>query len=305
MNNKALSCKWLSSNACVTRSALFVALASVTWAVQTSAAGLQPMSEEAMAGITGQAALGFDIIETADADFSRFTLGMEVEVQTNIDTLAFGEDANGAADVGINHFALGHIARADGVQFDGKSYSANDIVPFVGLDPYFELAEKDGNIQGFRFGFSESRGTVSGDIDTLSGQIGMELVDSEGNVQAGQMLRSDGSANTHRATHFGLAGEGTDCAAGNRCTELSNLQTLEVGQRRDDGTADFTRDFFISFQKEDTEWVIPNSGGQTIQTQAGVFFNLPTAMRMELQQLQTQGLPRARTEFIDRGENLF
>lgn len=268
-------------------------------------AGMEPLSDQAMASVTGQAVLAHDVIQTAENDFSRFTLGMEVEVQTNINTLAFGEDAAGVSDVGIRQFSLGHIARTDGVQFDGKTYAANEIVPFVGLDPYFELAERNGDIQGFRLGFTQARGTVSGDISTLSGQIGMEVQDSDGSILAGQMLRADGSENTHRATHYGLAGAGTDCGAGQRCTELSNLQTLEVGRRLEDGSADFTNEFFMSFQREATEWVIPNSGGKTVQTPAGVFFNLPTAMRVDIQQLETQGLPRARTEHIDRGLNLF
>ncbi|MDX1589452.1 MAG: hypothetical protein R3296_10990 [Oleiphilaceae bacterium] len=267
--------------------------------------GMEPLSEEDMANVTGQAVLGYDVVATTEADFSRFTLGMDVEVQTNIHTLAFGEDADGAADVGINHFSLGHIAREDGVQFDGQTYSAHEIVPFVGKDPYFELAERDGDIRGFRFGFTQARGTVSGDMDTLSGQIGMEVEGRDGNIQPGQMLRADGSVNTHRATHYGLSGDGTDCSAGNRCTALSSLRTLEVGKRLEDGSAGFTDEFFMSFQREATEWIIPNSGGQTVQTQAGVFFNLPTAMRVDIQQLESQGLPRARTEHIDRGLDLF
>jgi len=296
---------WRSDNllSLAVASALLGAVA-LTGAANAQAGGMERISDEELGEVTGQAVLGYDVIETAEADFTRFTMGMEMEVQTNINSIAYGTDADGVSDVGMEHFSLGHIARTDGVQLDGQNYSANEIVPFVGLDPYFELAEKDGDIQGFRFGFSEARGTLSGDISTLSGQIGMELED-DGEIYQGQMLREDGTENTHRATHFGLEGEGTDCSSGVRCTSLSNLQTLEIGSRNEDGTAGFTNDFFLSFQKQDTEWALPGTPGETISTQAGVFFNLPTAMRMDLQQLETQGAPRARTEHIDRGMGLF
>lgn len=284
---------------------IFAALALGIAAVPSAFAGMEPMSEEEMGQVTGQASmLGLDVSTNEQAEFTRYTIGMETELQMNMEELALGDDGS-SADVGINHLSLGHIAREDGVQFDGQTYSANDIVPFVGFDPFFEMAQQDGDVIGFRIGFTQARGTLSGDIQSLTGRLGMELEDDEGNVHDGQLLQADGTPDNQRATHFGLAGEDftTDCDAGENCVPLNMLQTLEVGERDEDGNADFTDSFFISFQQQDLDWVAPD--GQSVSTDSGVFFNIPTAMRQEMQQLQSEGLPRARTEFIDRGEGLF
>lgn len=270
----------------------------------SQAGGLEPMSDSEMGDVTGQSMLGVDVAETEDADFTRYTIGMESEMQMNMREMVLGEDADGAAaDVGINHLSLGHIAREDGVQFDGQEYDANDIVPFVGMDPYFEMAQSGDDVVGFRLGFTEARGTLSGDISTLTGRLGMEVVDDEGDVHDGQLLQEDGSADNQRATHFGLE-DADGCGA--TCVALNTMQTLEVGERDDDGNADFTNDFFISFQQEGMEWQSPGSGGEeTVSTDAGVFFNIPTAMQVDLQQLQDNGLERSRTEYIDRDMGLF
>lgn len=263
--------------------------------------GLEPMSESEMGNVTGQSMLGVDVAETEDADFTRYTIGMETEMQMNMDEMALGEDGDGA-DVGIDHLSLGHIARQDGTQFDGNEYDENDIVPFVGMDPYFEMAQNGDDVVGFRLGFTEARGTLSGDISALTGRLGME-VEHDGEVHDGQLLQDDGSADNQRATHFGL--EDDECGA--TCVALNSMQTLEVGERNEDGEAEFTNDFFISFQQEGMEWQSPGNGGEgdTVSTDAGVFFNIPTAMQVDLQQLQDDGLERSRTEYIDRDMGLF
>ncbi len=267
----------------------------------SQAGGLEPMSNEEMGDVTGQSMLGVDVATTDDADFTRYTIGMESEMQMNMEEMALGEDGEGA-DVGIDHLSLGHIAREDGTQFDGNEYNANDIVPFVGMDPYFEMAQNDGDVVGFRLGFTEARGTLSGDISALTGRLGMEVEDEDGDIHDGQLLQDDGSADNQRATHFGLEDED---GCGDACVALNTLQTLEVGDRDDDGNADFTNDFFISFQQEGMEWQSPGDSGEAVETDAGVFFNIPTAMQVDLQQIQDDGLQRSRTEYIDRGEGLF
>ena len=274
--------------------AFFAALALGIATVPAAFAGMEPMSDKEMGEVTGQASmLGLDVSTSDQAEFTRYTIGMETELQMNMTDLALGEDADGM-DVGINQLSLGHISR-----------DTNEIVPFVGFDPYFEMAQDGGDVIGFRIGFSQARGSLSGNINSLTGRLGMELVDEDEEVHEGQLLNSDGEVNNQRASHFGIAGEEvtTDCDAGTNCVPLTDLQTLEVGERDDDGNADFTDSFFISVQQQDLDWVAPN--GQSVGTDAGVFFNIPTSMRQDMQQLQSDGLPRARTEFIDRGQGLF
>ena len=266
-------------------------------------AEMEPMSDQEMGDVTGQSMLGLDVAQTDEADFTRYTVGLEADFQMNMEKLAVGEDTSGA-DVAVDHLSFGHIARQGGVQFDGKDYAAGDIVPFIGRDPYLELAEDNGNVVGFRMGFTESRGTLSGDIGALTGRLGIELKDSQGNVQQGQLLQADGTASNQRATHYGLSGS-ADCSSGVDCAALSAFQTLEIGDRNAEGNADFTNDFFISFQNKALEWQTPGGTG-TVQTDPGVFLNIPTAMRKDLSALQNDVVaPRARTEYIDRGKGLF
>ena len=267
----------------------------------SAVAEMEPMSDKEMGSVTGQAMLGLDVNQTSQADFTRYTIGSRSELQMNMQELALGETSSGT-DVQVNNLSLGHIARTDGTQFDGNSYSANDIVPFVGVDPYLELAEDSGNVVGFRMGFTEARGTLSGKFGTLSGQLGIELEDSSGNVQQGQLLNSSGAATSKRATHFGVAG--SDCST--ECAPLSAIQTLEVGERNADGSAAFTNDFFISFQNQALDWQTPGDATGTVSTESGVYINIPTAMRLDLQSLQNDTVvPRKRTEYIDRGQGLF
>lgn len=267
-------------------------------------AEMKAMSDQEMGEVTGQSMLGLDVAQTSEADFTRYTVGMEADFQMNMEELAVGETDTGA-DVAVDHLSFGHIARQDGQQFDGKTYSEGDIVPFIGRDPYLELAENNGDVVGFRVGFTEARGTLSGDISTLTGRLGIELEDANGNVQQGQLLHSDGTANNQLATHYGLA-DSADCSSGGEdCAALNAFETLEVGNRNANGNADFTNDFFLSFQDKPLEWQTPGGNG-SVQTDAGVFMNVPTAMRVKLQKL-TQDVvsSRKRTEYIDRGKGLF
>ncbi len=284
----------------VRESVIGLVLIAATSAAQ---AEMEPMSDQEMGKVTGQSMLGLDVAQTSEADFTRYTVGLEADFQMNMEELAVGEDTTGA-DVAVDHLSFGHIARQSGTQFDGNDYAAGEIVPFIGRDPYLELAEENGNVVGFRMGFTESRGTLSGDISALTGRLGIELEDSQGNVQPGELLQADGTANNQRATHYGLSSS-ADCSSGVDCAALSAFQTLEVGDRNADGNADFTNDFFISFQNKALEWQTPGDTG-TVQTDPGVFLNIPTAMREDLQSLQNNVVaPRARTEYIDRGEGLF
>ncbi|MEQ6886945.1 DUF6160 family protein [Salicola sp. Rm-C-2C1-2] len=267
-------------------------------------AEMKPMSDQEMGDVTGQSMLALDVTESGGKDFTRYTVGAEADFQMNMEELAVGETANGA-DVAVDHLSFGHIARQAGDQFDGNNYSAGDIVPFIGRDPYLELADdQNGDVVGFRVGFTESRGTLSGDISSLTGRLGIDIVDG-GTTKQGQLLQDDGTANNQRATHYGLA-DSADCSpGGSGCAPLSAFETLEVGERKSDGGAGFTNNFFISFQNEAVEWNSPEGQG-SVQTDAGVFLNIPTAMRVELQELEKDVVsPRSRTEYIDRGEGLF
>ncbi|WP_166264428.1 hypothetical protein [Marinobacter caseinilyticus] len=265
-------------------------------------AELTPISDKEMGEVQGQAMIAVDRTIGTSEQFTRVTLGMDAEIQTNIDSLALGETVNGT-DLAVDHLSLGHISsNAAQVQLDGQTYAVGDIVPFVGADPYFELAEQNGEVVGFRFGLNKARGTLSGDIGSFSGNIGLQIDDGSGVGQAATLFDAAGSGTSYQATHIGLVG--ADCAtAGGQCAPLSNLQTLDVGVDNGDGTVGFAEDFFLSFQKQAVEWTDVDGAG-AVAANPGVFFNVPTSMTLDLQTLQN-GIPRARTEYIDRGMGLF
>ncbi len=265
-------------------------------------AELRPISEQEMEQVRGQGMIAVDLGGSAANRTTRITLGLDAEVQTNIASLAFGDTGDGT-DVLIDQLSLGHIATdANRVQIDGQTYAVDEIVPFVGRDPYIELAEENGEVIGFRVGFNQARGTLSGDIESFSGHLGIQLEDADGNVSAAQLFDANGNATQTRATYVGLADAATDCATNTQCAPLTNLQTLDVGQDNGDGTTGFTDDLFIAFQKQAVQW--QDGTGGAIDAAAGVFLNVPTAMQLDLQALQN-GIPRARTEYIDRGLGLF
>lgn len=270
----------------------------------TVRAELQPISEEEMGRVRGQAMIAVDVDGTQTNRFTRVTLGMDAEIQTNIDNVVLGETSDGS-DVQIAQLSLGHISTdAARVQLDGQTYALNEIVPFEGSNPYFELAEQDGEVVGFRMGLNQARGTLSGDIASFSGNLGIDLEDGAGNVVAAQLFDTTGAATNSRATHIGLDDAATDCSVGVQCTALSNLKTLDIGTRNEDGSVGYAQELFISFQKEAVQWQSAAEGGAPIDAAAGVFFNVPTAMQLDIQTLE-QGIPRARTEYIDRGLGLF
>lgn len=271
--------------------------------IQDVRAELTPISDVEMGQVQGQAMIAMDRLVGANQQFTRITMGMDAEIQTNINEVVLGETQAGS-DLAIHQLSLGHISRDDTkIQLDGQTYAVGDIVPFEGADPYFELAEVDGEVVGLRFGLNQARGTLSGDISSFSGNLGLQLDDGSGNVSAATLYDATTTATNYQATHIGLADAATDCASGVQCTALSNLKTLDVGVDNGDGTVGFASDLFISFQEQAVDWQNMD-GSRIINAAPGVHMNLPTSMTLDLQTLQN-GIPRARTEYIDRGLGLF
>ncbi|MCP5161801.1 MAG: hypothetical protein H7A00_09060 [Hahellaceae bacterium] len=271
-------------------------------------AELKSIGDEELSQYVGQAAIAFDVTENGADAFTRFTVGLDTEFQINTNNVVLGEytqaGESNSADVQVSNLSFGHIS-TDGVnpQLNGLVYAENEIVPFEAIDPYFELAESNGQLVGFRVGFGGARGTLSGDWASLSGNIGLKLDDGSGTIKDAQLLDASGAADNYRASYIGLADATTDCVAGVLCAPLSNLKTLDIGQKETDGTVSQTTDLFFSFQTQAVSWQNP-SGTSSIDTQPGAYLNLPTSMQLDMTQLST-GIDRVRTEYIDRGLGLF
>ncbi|EMP55928.1 hypothetical protein MSNKSG1_08653 [Marinobacter santoriniensis NKSG1] len=271
-------------------------------------AELKPISDKAMGEVTGQGFMQVENIPGVDHQFTRMTLGMDVETRVNIDDIQVGQ-INGGADFSATDVALGHISR-DGtaVQYDGNTYAVGDTVPFEAVQPYIELAENpvDGKLSGFRMGFKQARGSVSSVTSSFSGNIGVTLVDGQGGEHAATLFDSATTATNYRATHIGIDDGTADCSTSTNCAPLSHLQSLIVGSDNGDGTTGFTNDFFIGFQREGVNWQSPGGSGTTINAGQGVFINLPSSTKIDMSQLAgPNGVPRLQTHQVDMGTKLF
>lgn len=162
-------------------------------------AELRPISDEAMSEVTGQAFLSVDRDYHPDpsntTSYTRINLGMEIDVQTNVDVLELGRyeregERTGSSDVLIEDFALGYINNqayfdknpkaARQVKPDGNPYGEGEIVPFQIIDPFFEFAfdEASNEVVGVRLGFGEAMGVLSGSIQSLTGNVNIDIIDT-------------------------------------------------------------------------------------------------------------------------------
>ncbi len=266
-------------------------------------AELEPISDQEMSEVQGQGFMTIESLDDGAHQFTRMSLNIDAETRINADDVTLGS-IDGGADFQATDVALGHISRDETrVQIDGNTYAVDEVVPFVGLKPYIELAEVDNQLAGFRMGFKQARGTFSSDMTSFSGNIGLQIEDADGNPTAATLFDANTNATQYRASHFGIADDATDCSAGVQCAPLSYLRSMDIGEAGEGDTTEFTNDFFLSFQREGVNWQSPE-GGNVIEAAKGVFLNLPTSMTLD-QQVFESGVPRERTHYVDRGTGMF
>lgn len=131
-------------------------------------AQLTPLDDKFLSEIDGQAFINVqdDTLSGNSTKYTRINFGITGQVQVNIDNFKLGEytrsGESNPADIEIENFALGHI-------------EGNTIVPFNITDPYIEIAYNNGVADGFRIGFKEAHGSLSGDIKALTGYVPVKI----------------------------------------------------------------------------------------------------------------------------------
>lgn len=178
-----------------TKTALLLCLAL---AASSSYAELRPITDTQMSEVTGQAFISVDRqYHPAPEDniaYTRVNLGMDIDIQTEADVLELGRyerdgEKVGTSDVLIRNFALGYInnqAYYDAnpkaprtFKPDGSAYAEGEIVPFHIDSPFFEFAydQATQEMVGVRLGFGKSMGVLSGNIETLTGNVNVNIID--------------------------------------------------------------------------------------------------------------------------------
>lgn len=340
-------------------------------------AQLVPINESELSDMTGQAFINIDNSSTGSVDFTKITLGLDVKTLLNSDVLEFGrydraiDEANplileaASSDIRITDFALGSID------------SDGNIVPFEIKDPFVELAFEDNagkqDLIGIRLGFGGAKGALSGNIESLTGSINVDISDTaqalsqaDGNLigdilaALGPTLLGDspldtravlidgsGEKDSARATKIGIENgfdlvvdtsdvnafsrgilsltaailPNTSCVDGSGffsgpcdtsinftangcevdggievCFDLSQYNTLDVGDKQDDGSYDFAAGLFLSFQSKAVTW---NDGSTSTTTVSGAFLNVPNGGLEVTLGEALLGTERVRTKFID------
>lgn len=213
-----------------------------------SQAQLVPIDEYELSNTTGQAFINVDRLETARnssnqiIDTTKITLGLDIKTSLNADLLDLGNyERNGVAgsDIRINDFALGKID------------SGGSIIPFEISDPFIELAFDTDvagkeNLIGLRLGFGGAKGALSGNIESLTGKINIEIFGEAAPIRAStnwfnrgllslagirdstklrasaELVQSNGVANPVRASRVGIPnGDHLDCESG--CGVLTGI----------------------------------------------------------------------------------
>lgn len=277
-------------------------------------AEMRPIGDEELSEYVGQAAVAFDIDQIGTNSYTRVTLGMEADLQMNINNVELGNYTKAgetlAADFAATNLAFGSIStNASQTQLDGQAYAVNDIIPFELNDPFFEIAQNSAEeVIGFRLGFGEARGQLSGDFTSISGNLGADITDFFGDDYRSSLLDDNGNVDNSRARYFGVAGSevggATNCSSGFYCYDLADYKTLDIGQRNTTtNKIDYTNDFFISFQKESTDW---QTSEGVINAGVGAFINIPTSLHIDMNTgRNASGTERVRVEYINRGNDLF
>jgi len=137
--------------------------------VNLAQAKLEALDDEELSDVTGQAFINLTTDSANGIDYTRVNFGLKVETVMNMKKLELGRydrsgELSGTPDILINNFALGAVNDSTGA-----------VNPFLINNPFLELAYSGDKVVGVRIGFGESKGTLSGDIQRLTGNVPVHI----------------------------------------------------------------------------------------------------------------------------------
>jgi hypothetical protein len=212
------------------------------------------LADQDLSEVWGQALLNLTNTSLNGYDFSRITLGADIQLNANFSNVRLGEYSytarNGTgADIDIGLLRFG---RSDGTE-------AQRTVNIT--DPYFEFVYKNTGdaatreVVGMRLGFGGIQGDLGVQLNSVSGSLlinaGAQAIDSHNDPLGGKRW------------------DGTSCAAGLCPIALSQIGTLTAGDANG-----ASRDFFISVLKQAVQFPTLNAAvGASDPALAGFWLN--------------------------------
>ncbi|MEN0106982.1 MAG: DUF6160 family protein [Pseudomonas sp.] len=211
------------------------ALLTVALLAGPAQAKLEALADSELSNVTGQAFINLTTDANAGINYTRVNLGVNLDTQLNMKKLQLGQyndattrpgEVAGSSDILINNFALGTVNADDSIN------------AFKIANPFIELAYEGNKVIGVRIGFGEAKGTLSGDIASLTGNVPVHIkgtgdaiydvanIFQQGILAVGgisrnsvleadaQLVNSSGASDPIRGTQAGIKnGDGLTCTA--------------------------------------------------------------------------------------------
>lgn len=198
------------------------------------------LADTELSDVWGQALLALTNTTLGDFDFTRITLGADIQLNANLGAMRLGEyrydERNGTgADIDISLLRFG---RSDGTD-------AQRTVSIT--DPYFEFVYKNTGdaatreVVGMRLGFGSIRGDLGVQINAVSGSL---LIDGS----------AAGTLDSHTDPLGGKRWDGSTCGAAACPFTLAQIGTLTAGDANGP-----SRDFFLAVLKQAVQFPTVNA----------------------------------------------
>jgi hypothetical protein len=220
------------------RSTLVTGLGAALLSVSGLAWAQTPLDDAELSAVYGQALLSLTNTSQDGYDFSRLTIGADIQFNANLTNVRLGEYTYSArngtgADIDLGALRFG---RSDGTEAQRLVHVS---------DPYLEFVYKNtGNagtreVVGMRLGFGSIQGDVGIQMNSVSGSL---LINTP-----------QGTVDSRTDPLGGKRWDGTTCGTATCGPSLSQLNGLTAGD-----ASGASRDFFLSVLRESVQFPAVN-----------------------------------------------